>query len=143
MANSLYVKGGTKQERAMVETVVTYCCKKLLPRVRTLEIEVQMKNIPGDTVGFCMMEEDNKTFSLEIQKGMKVRELVATVAHEMVHVKQYYRKEMNDYITSSGRAKWKGTTIDANTKYMDLPWEKEAFRLQETLADEVWNNNLI
>ena len=143
MANSLYIKGGRKHERAICEAVAIYCCKKLLPKVRSLEIEIELKNIKGDVVGYCMMEDDNKTYTIEIQKGMSVRQLVTTVAHEMVHVKQYYRKEMNDQLTSSGRAKWKGKTVDADTDYMDLPWEKEAFRLQETLADDMWKNDLI
>ena len=143
MANFIYVTGGLKTERKVTEDTIAFCLKKLLPRVRSLEIEVKLKNIKGDAIGYCLMEDNTRTFTLEIQKGQKLKDLITTVTHEMVHVKQYYRKEMNDSLTTSGNAKWKGKRVAPDTTYYDLPWEKEAYRMQDTLANEIWEKGLV
>ena len=97
---------------------------KLMPRMRTLDIEVQLKNLTGDAVGFCMMEENNRQFTIEADRKLGIKELVTTICHEMIHVKQYARKEMDDW-NGVGLARWKGKTFNAaNTNYYNLPWEK-------------------
>lgn len=142
--NLVDIKGGTKAEREIVRKTLAFCIKTLLPRFRTLEIEVNLKNIKTDAIGYCMTGDNPKReFELEIQKGLSVKDLVTTVCHEMVHVKQYARKEMTDELTCSGRATWRGRTVHPDTKYYDLPWEKEAYKMQDTLADEIWNKGLI
>ena len=53
--------------------------------------------------------------------------MLETVAHEMVHVKQYARREMNDWSYMEDKYyKWKNQMVPANTDYWDLPWEIEA-----------------
>ena len=55
-------------------------------------------------VGVIDMEDDNRTFEIEINKDIGIKELVTTVCHEMVHVKQYARNEMTDELIESGHA---------------------------------------
>jgi len=141
--NAVEIIGGTKFEKKVALTAVQFCLKTLLPRYRTLDITVRLRNIKTDAIGYCMMLDHDREFEIEIQKGMKLKDFVSTICHEMVHVKQYAKHEMNEELTDSGRAKWKGSFIKAGTKYYDLPWEKEAYRLQDKLADEIWENNLI
>ena len=141
--NLVNVTVGNKKEREITQRVIAFCIKKLLPRFRTLEIDVDLKNIKSDAVGYCLMEDDNRMFTIEVQRGMTIKDLVTTVCHEMVHVKQYARKEMTDELTDSGRATWKGSLIKPQTKYYDLPWEKEAYKMQDELANEAWENNVV
>ena len=56
----------------------------------------------------------------------------------MVHVKQYARNETCGY----GK-KWKGKMIDPKTAYSDLPWEKETYRMQDKLAQLVWDADIL
>lgn len=127
--NTVEVIGGPAKEREIVEKTVHWCIKKLLPRVRTLDIEVKLTKC--NAYGYCLMTDNHKTFELEICKSMNLYDLISTVCHEMVHVKQYYRKEMNGDFN-----KWKTQKIKESVDYMDLPWEKEAFRMEEKLAIE-------
>lgn len=143
MANMLTVSGGRAIERQTAEKVVVYMVKKLMPRVRSLWIEVKLKDIKDGAYGYCMMGDNTRTYEIEIQKGLPLRDLVSTICHEMIHVKQYYRKEMNDELTASGRAKWKGRTVPKGTKYRDLPWEKEAFRNEDKYTDMIWKENIL
>ncbi len=56
---------------------------------------------------------------------------VVNLAHEMVHVKQFARNEMD-----AGLTRWKSNQYAGNIDYWDQPWEKEARRLQFKLAEE-------
>ena len=56
---------------------------------------------------------------------------VVNLAHEMVHVKQFARGEMD-----SSLSRWKSNRYAGNIDYWDQPWEKEARRLQFKLAEE-------
>ena len=62
-----------------------------------------------------------------------VEEKMKTLAHELVHAKQYITGELQF-------DKWKGTP-EANylhLPYAETPWEEEAYRLQEYLYERFW-----
>jgi len=65
-----------------------------------------------------------------------------TLIHEMVHVKQFARNEMDDF-PINGRHRWKLKTVPINVTYYDMPWEREALRLQEQLTDKFWREDQI
>ena len=142
--NWVEVTGGNKTQRKVAEITTHQMIAELLPRFRTLDIEVQLKKFHNeDAIGWCLMQEDNRTFVIEINKDIGITELVTTVCHEMVHVKQYARNEMTDELVESGHAVWKGRKIHPNTGYYQLPWEKEAYKLQDKLALKVWKSGEI
>ena len=68
-----------------------------------------------------------------------VRDIASTLAHELVHAKQYIRRELNAKIlnnalvTSSGKIR----TLSQNT-YRKFPWEEEAYGLEEELTQLYW-----
>ncbi len=61
-----------------------------------------------------------------------LEEMMQTLAHEMVHAKQYLRRELCGYTMA-----WKGRK-PRNYKYENAPWEKEAYRLEEELFNKHW-----
>ena len=91
--NSVVIEGGNKTQREICEKVVHYMITQLMPRMRTLDIEVQLKNLTGDAVGFCMMEENNRMFTIEADKKMGIKDLVTTICHEMIHVCLLYTSQ--------------------------------------------------
>ena len=113
------VTGGTKRQRELVESIAQYCVKKLMPRKRNLDVNIHLSNI-DDALGYCH-EEFAGSYAIEIDKRQSMRRLLETVAHEIVHVKQYARREIN------GKDCWYGKYINTTkTEYWDLPWEIEA-----------------
>lgn len=141
--NIVFVEGGSKQQREIAHRTVAYCIDQLMPKSKKLEIEVQLTNIKNsDAVGFTCMMEDRYHFELEIEKNQTLREFIGTITHEMVHVKQYYKNQMDDQ-PKNGHYRWNKEKIDVKTPYSDLPWEKEAYELQYKLADELWSKNII
>jgi len=118
--NIITITGGTKSQRDKTESMIQFCIEMLMPRMRTLDINVKIKAISENAMGNCL-SDTTRIFDLEIDSTLRLRRLLETVAHEMVHVKQYARKEL-DHST-----KWQGKTVNpTKVSYWDLPWEIEA-----------------
>ena len=70
---------------------------------------------------------------------MLFRSLIA-LAHEMIHVKQYARGELKDYLRVN-KSKWKGEIIDPQeVDYWDQPWEIEAHGREKELYYKFMNH---
>jgi hypothetical protein len=129
--NQVLVTGGRKTQREKVESIAHYVINKLMPRMRTLVVEIDIKDFEGDdSCGYCLPAGHADTsrprdFEIEVNKDLTMRTLLETVAHELVHVKQYARKEL--FETSVGKHRWLNEWYDeGTTSYWDLPWEIEA-----------------
>ena len=93
--------------------------------------------------GYCHIVDDNlsrpREFMIELDASMKYsfEQILTWLAHEMVHLKQFVRKELCDY--ESGRVQWKSRSF-GRVHYDDQPWEKEAYRLEGELYEmfEEW-----
>jgi len=87
------VNGGTETQKEYVTSMVAYCLKKFLPRHR-LEIEVDIRRMTNDSnYGYCC-QLDKREFNIEVKRSLKLRPLLTTVAHEMVHIKQYVKGQL-------------------------------------------------
>jgi len=115
------VTGGKPNQRKYVESMVEFCIQKLMPRMETLDITVKLKT-PKGAMGYCLETDNKRTFEIEIDRNQKLRPLLETVAHEMVHVKQFARRELHPSTDT-----WYGKTYNPKkVSYWDLPWEIEA-----------------
>ena len=131
--NNVEVHGSTKSKRNLTEDVVHFCIQEMMPRMETLDVCVHLDKLP-EADGYCLAVT-NREFHLEIEKTLTEDDFITAVCHEMVHVKQFARGETKDLNLFTKQ--WKGTeylsaysTID---EYMTLPWEKEAYEMQEIL----------
>ena len=94
-------------------------------RKNRLEITVKYQNL--DVLGSLYIDSyDLKgkpdSFVVEVNRFLNTEEKLKTLAHEMVHVKQYSLGYLNEYMTC-----WRGKKIDIfNIHYEELPWEIEA-----------------
>jgi len=70
---------------------------------------------------------DNRNFVIDVAL---YGNWLSTLAHELVHVKQFARGELDDQLTF-----WKGRN-HSNASYWDQPWEKEARRLQHKMVQK-------
>lgn len=127
------VKGGTKKQKQYTKEMVSFCIKKLMPRLDgKLFITVKLeKNLYEETgcLGLCDWEDNSvrpRDFVISVASDVNYETLLTTVAHEMVHVKQFARGEMRTYMAPM-RVGWLKTQVDTTkTNYWDLPWEIEA-----------------
>ena len=95
----------------------------MLPHI---DIEIVMKSKMKD-LGSCMVSYYNdwyqpREFEIELRKYRSLKLTLLTLAHEMVHLKQFAKKELN-----CDQTRWMGKSFDSeNVSYHDYPWEVEA-----------------
>ena len=128
--NNVDVIGANKSQSDKIESIVHFCIHKLMPRMQTLDIEVRLTSI-DDANGYCTKLTDTKNprdFEIEVDNKLSLRQILETVCHEMVHVKQYARNEMCDADTfHTNKTSWKSNQVcTKSTVSWDLPWEIEA-----------------
>ena len=162
MDKFVIVNGGTKEQRQLVHNITGWFCNKFFNRFKSYNIEFDLCKIKGNVQGWCL-DIDRNASHIEIDKRLKGDDFITCVLHELVHVKQQFKKEL---VELNGKAKrWKdeihiGLTnfsdmdkIEAEkirmmaltkdvfvSDYMELPWEIEAYAMQETLLIE-WKEN--
>jgi len=132
----LEIQGGTNKEQRMAFDAVNFAIKKLMPRKRNLSVEITITDIPGDADAYhCCI--DKGEHEIEVQSGLIEEDFMTAVFHEMVHVRQHERGLLKDH---GIRKAWKGEEYigiyDTVDTYMNLPWEEEAYRLQEELYNK-------
>lgn len=105
----IIVNGGTPNQRKYAESMAVYVCRKF---GMTPSIEINFRRMSNDTnYGYACHLEDNE-YEIDIKRTLTMRDMLTTLAHELVHVKQYVRGEMPDIIDEG--------------EYWDRPHEIEA-----------------
>ena len=134
----IHVKGSNKAVRKLVEIAAWYYAEKLMGKrlINNLELNIKLRrNMFKDenTEGTAIWEDESyrpKEFTIEIDCGSKIRNMLITLAHEMVHIKQWAKGEMYEYAIP-GKVRFMKTKYDMNDlNYWDYPWEIEAFGKQ-------------
>ena len=124
----IFVEGGTKKQRQLTYDLVQFAWKTLMPRIRKCEVNVKIKKVAAYE-GTCL-DIDNRVYEIEVDKRLRGDDFITTIFHEMVHVKQYVHKELFSEVN-----------FDSNREeYLKLPWEIEAYKLQEVLLEK-WNKH--
>jgi len=134
-------KGSNKKIRDSVEKAGYFFIKSLMPRLRNLDITVELirklkekEEIWGD----CTWEDRNhypREFTIRLDSSVSHKDLIDTLAHEMVHVRQYVRGELVDLARDSRKVKWRGKKVDWYDSPTE-PWEKEPNSLSPKLYKE-------
>ena len=134
----LHIKGSNKKVRKAVEHAAWYYAEKLMGKrlLGSLEITINLKKdllIKEGNEGTAIWEDDNirpKEFTISLDSNCAIRNILITLAHEMVHVKQWAKGEMYEYaerdMVRFNKTKFNMSNID----YWDYPWEIEAFGRQ-------------
>ena len=90
--------------------------------------------------GYCHITGDvNKPREFEIELDASTKHqfghLLIWLAHETVHLKQFVKDELFDY-AEGGKVQWKSKTYKRGLNYKDMPWENEAYRLEEKMYNK-------
>lgn len=126
----------TTKQREMIIRAVDFFLDKLMTRrlKNSLCIDLEMiKNLENKegVCGDATWEDDSvrpKDYTVRVHWNGKsdFAKTLETLAHELVHVKQFARGEMKDLL-SVQKVSWNGKRYDrAEVDYWDLPWEVEA-----------------
>ena len=135
----LHINGSTKKVRKIVEQAAWYYAEKLMGKrlMAGLEININLKKdllTEEGHEGTAIWDDDGyrpKEFTINLDTTVNFRNLLINLAHEMVHVKQWAKDEMYEYMNTMGMVRFKGERIHLEeTDYWDYPWEIEAYGRQ-------------
>ena len=118
---------------------------QMLPHI---SLNIVMRSTMRD-LGTCGVTHYNswykpRTFQIELRRHRSHKTTLTTLAHEMVHLKQYAKGEINIFLD-----KWHKQKIDTTAiSYEELPWEIEAnsyeiilYKLYQEENDNGHHNN--
>ena len=126
------------QKRKMALKAISFFRRHLFKHNKRLEnlviVNLRFQKI-GDAWGICDHHDVGikpREFTILINSELTdVKDIITTVAHEMVHVWQYAIGKLRDYEAPVHR--FEDGLYDADMSYRDMPWEIEARRLEKVL----------
>ena len=134
----LHVKGSNKLNRKLVKTAAWWYAEKLMGKrlMSGLEINISLSKTllsKDGNEGTAIWEDESirpKEFTIALDSTCNIRNILITLAHEMVHVKQWAKGEMYEY-AEQDMVRFNKTKFNlADINYWDYPWEIEAFGRQ-------------
>jgi len=119
-----------EEQGLLIRDVIEQSLGTLMPRRRNpvfIDCHIALDEDMGDAEAMVHQEGDDTFFLAIAQSALEspTDDLVTLLIHEMVHVRQYIRKQITDQPYNNFE------------EYIRLPYEQEAYRLQEELLDEI------
>ena len=100
-------------------------------RTRCIDITFSgSKDMSDGELGLCTGDTDY--VEIIIGTRMTYLEMMKTLTHELVHARQILRGQL----TCENKFVWKGHTPPASVAYESMPWEKEAYQLEDIIFDK-------
>ena len=119
-----------KKLKRTIEDALWFAKSYLLPRHKIDEIHIEplkfdqygLSNLNGD-----VYDLDDRSYYIRINRQLSVDDLIKTIFHEFVHIKQHIKKEFGGDVFA----------VDKSSKvaYEDRPYEIEAFKLERKMFD--------
>lgn len=124
--------------RGLMRQAASYFIEELIGSRPNLKVKFKFSGLKAKcgVLGECSTLDEGyrpRNFTINIDDAQTLRMQLRTIAHELVHVKQYARNEMYEYVSQHTR--WRNTVVDeSKTRYKDLPWEREAYSMEVPLV---------
>lgn len=134
------VKGYRTQNKGLVEEIkdlAEWSARKYMRSdlVNKIRLEVRLiKNLneKEGIFGSCDWAGDvskrPKEFEIELDGSADHMDIMSTLTHEMIHLKQFAKGELENLV--SGLTRYKNKKYSMFDEAKDPPWEKEAYRNQ-------------
>lgn len=92
-----------------------------------------------DALGYC--EKSGNDIMIEILNVKDIKEVASTLAHELVHAKQYIKRQLDEDMSVWCKQEIPyGPRGGCKIPYRQQPWEREAFDDEAFLTDFYWEN---
>ena len=121
------VEAHSKQKKQFIEAILPSIIKQLgLTNTRKSLLIRLEKDCEG--MGYTVPVDILDSYVVIIKPSMSIKSIGVTLAHEMVHVRQMAKGILK---IKNGVNYWCGKRYTKRTKYLDQPWEQDAFARQE------------
>ncbi len=129
----------SQAKRELIYAVASLYAKIL--RIRESKYTLTIGTISGlakaDKMNGAVVLLENKHLLLTLDSRLSLEKLFQTLAHEMVHVKQYAKGQLKVVYPARGESYFTWFGKRHKKHYYDSPWELEAFSRERILANKV------
>lgn len=124
-------KTAIKYSRSLAEFIMD----KFFTKTKRSRMQIDIEFVEGmfDKDGHyanCVWEDEHRRgnqFTIQVDPKQKINLLLNSIAHELVHVKQWAKGEYYELIHEPKIYKFNGKKVDTSkVDYWDTPWEIEA-----------------
>jgi hypothetical protein len=121
------VEASSSKKRKFVEAILPSIIEQLGLSNSRKAVLVRLES-DCEGMGMTVPVDLLDSYVVVIQSKMSIKDVGLTLAHEMVHVRQMAKGILK---TINGTHHWAGKRYTKRTKYLDQPWEQDAFARQE------------
>lgn len=116
----------------LTEKFVTFCCDELSIDPGSIYIEGWDTPLFNKANGLCYEVEHGKEYLIHVYtKDRNMTEIYNTIAHEMIHIKQFIKEDLNNIISKHKpiyTERWwekeaSAKSLDLVKKYVDILYE--------------------
>ena len=123
---------GSRRNKKFVEAILPSIISQLKLENCSKAVVIRIKDECDDNHGITVdLSPSTGCYMVVIKPTRKLKDIGLTLAHEMVHVKQLAKGILKN--KQNGVNIWAGKRYTKRTKYLDQPWEIEAFSKQELI----------
>jgi len=133
--------------KLLIDACITFYAKELkIDKNKFCLIVKSTKGLVKDTNAAGMayripdyLRIDNlspKLYFMQLDSSIAMEQLIQTIAHEMVHIKQFVKGQ----ISYKGRSMyWLGNrVVKSKINYYDMPWEIDAWSKEKVLSAKIF-----
>lgn len=135
------VKGiKSHKRRQFIKLATQHMLASLVNHRMHIDLEIQFCELAkreNGIIGLCDVQDHGRNprmFIVEIDSNISFFDQLLTIAHELVHVKQFAKNELYQYCKNE-RTRWRNKVYD-KLSYSKQPWEREAYRKQYKILHE-------
>lgn len=135
----IFVDSRSSMRANLINVAAQFYAREL--NMENLTTNISIRTVRGlrKTLGFrgAITQLSRYELSIAIDSQLDIEDLFTTLAHEMVHAKQYARGQLKSVITKNGNLTYQWLGYIYESEYVDSPWEQEAFRRERLLANQL------
>lgn len=137
---NIFVLAKNKQRRELIHSVCEFYSNEL--KLQKSKYSLVVRLIPKMTkdqgIHGGVSQCENKILEMLLDSSMRFDMMISTIAHEMIHVKQYAKGQLKARLKSNNKTefKWLGK-VYKEKNYYDNPWEIDAFRNEKLLLNKL------
>lgn len=113
----------------LTEKFIQFCCEELNIKPQHITIEGWSDPFQNGALGLCYEVNNDHEYLIKVStKGRNATEIYNTIAHEMIHVKQFMKQDLSNFIEAHKPAyddRWweieaKKKSLNLVKKYVDI-----------------------
>jgi hypothetical protein len=129
----------SKAKRELIYAVASLYAQNL--NIEKSKYKLTIGTVSGlakaDKINGAVVFLGEKTLFMTLDSRLSIEQLIQTMAHEMVHVKQYAKGQLKVVNPLRGDPYFTWMGKKCKKHYFECPWELEAFGRERILANRV------